>query len=55
MIDPRSAFRTRISRITGGGAGAVEEPPNKRFDTDPQQQRFAPLFRAGQSRRWASP
>ncbi|MCI0365105.1 MAG: hypothetical protein L0219_14610, partial [Phycisphaerales bacterium] len=28
--------------------------PNKRFDTDPQQRRFAPLFRAGQSRRWAS-
>jgi hypothetical protein len=24
-------------------------PPNKRFDTDPQQQRFAPLSRAGQS------
>jgi hypothetical protein len=31
-----------------------DERPNKRFDTDPQQQRFAPLFRAGQSRRWAS-
>jgi hypothetical protein len=29
--------------------------PNKRFDTDPQQQRFAPLFRAGQSQRWAAP
>jgi len=28
--------------------------PNKRFDTDPQQQRFAPLLRAGQSRRWTS-
>jgi hypothetical protein len=28
--------------------------PNKRFDTDPQQQRSALLFRAGQSRRSAS-
>jgi hypothetical protein len=28
--------------------------PNKRFDTNPQQRRFAPLFRAGQSQRWAS-
>jgi len=26
--------------------------PNKRFDTDPQQRRFAPLLRAGQSQRW---
>jgi hypothetical protein len=25
-----------------------------RFDTDPQQRRFAPLLRAGQSRRWAA-
>jgi hypothetical protein len=25
-----------------------------RFDTDPQQRRFAPLFRAGQSRRWVA-
>ena len=29
-------------------------PPNKRFDTDPQQRRFAPPFRAGQSQRSAS-
>jgi hypothetical protein len=28
----------------------VKVTPNKRFDTDPQQRRFAPLFRAGQSR-----
>jgi hypothetical protein len=28
--------------------------PNKRFDTGPQQQRFAPLLRAGQSQRSAA-
>jgi uncharacterized protein (DUF1501 family) len=28
--------------------------PIKRFDTDPQQRRFAPLFRAGQARRYAA-
>ena len=27
--------------------------PNRRFDPDPQQRRFAPPFRAGQSQRWA--
>jgi hypothetical protein len=27
--------------------------PNNRFDTDPQQQRFALLLRAGQSHRYA--
>ena len=28
--------------------------PNPRFDTDPSQRRFAPLFRAGQAKRSAS-
>jgi hypothetical protein len=28
-----------------------EVTPNTRFDADPQQRRFAPLFRAGQSQR----
>jgi hypothetical protein len=36
------------------GIAGRDERPNKRFDPDPQQQRFAPLFRAGQSRRWAA-
>lgn len=30
------------------------QPANLRFDTDPKQRRFAPLFGAGQARRSAS-
>jgi hypothetical protein len=30
----------------------MNRAPNTRFDTDPQQRRFAPLSRAGQSQRW---
>ena len=34
---------------------AYDSPtPNPRFDPDPSQRRFAPLFRAGQADRWAS-
>jgi hypothetical protein len=34
--------------------GADGERSNLRFDTDPHPRRFAPLLRAGQSRRWAA-
>jgi hypothetical protein len=54
VIEVRTTSSALPSRITGGEPGAVEEPPNKRFDADPQQQRFASLLRAGQSQRSAS-
>jgi hypothetical protein len=42
-----------VTEESANTGALCQRAPNKRFDTDPQQQRFAPLFRAGQSRRWA--